>query len=248
VSKEAGTFDSKKYEEIRDFATLAFTWPLERTEPDAEAVALFQEAIAARAQWKDFPGFTAQVEGHMDGRSFTGTVTVDAKGEVDVESEEMVAKPWLQEQLESIAMHRNAGPSKPATDRPKPVLRFADVKDDHPLGRLLIFDGGKFAASYRVKDKQIIVVNRYTAKQHMTITVLDNERNRDGRFLPHSYTVQYWDAATGDLKRTETVQERWQRVGNWDLPQRHTVTIATETGLAVRSFTLSKHELLKAKD
>lgn len=248
VSKEAGQVEGKKYEEIRDFATIAFNWPLERKEPDAEAVALFQEAIAARAQWKDFPGFTAQVAGQVDGRSFTGTVTVDAKGEVDVDTEEMVVKPWVQEQLESITMHRSAGPSKPAAERPKPSIRFADGKDDHPFGRLLIFDGGKFASSYRVKDKQIMVVNRYTAKQYMTITVLDNERNRDGLFLPHSYTVQYWDAATGALKRTETVQERWQRVGSWDLPVLHTVTAATETGLAVRSFTLSKHALLKPKE
>jgi hypothetical protein len=64
--------------------------------------------------------------------------------------------------------------------------------------------------------------------------------------LPRSYTVQYWDAATGDLKRTETVQERWQRIGKWDLPARHTVTQATATGLFVRSFTLTKHELLKS--
>jgi hypothetical protein len=111
----------------------------------------------------------------------------------------------------------------------------------------LVFEGGRFASSYRVKDKQILVVNRHLGRLNMTITVLDNERNRDGGFLPRSYTVQFWDAATGELRRTETVQERWQRLGSWDLPTLHTVTTASETGLSVRSFTLSKHQLIGVK-
>jgi hypothetical protein len=141
-------------------------------------------------------------------------------------------------------MHRLA---RPAGERSKPVLRFGESKEDHPLGCLLIFDGGKLASSYRVKDKQFLVVNRNVGKENMTITVLDNDRNAEGLFLPRSYTVQSWDAATGELKRTETVQERWQRVGSWDLPERHTTTTATAAGLSVRSFTLSKLELLKDK-
>lgn len=250
TAKEAGELEGTKYEEIRDFATIAFTWPLERTDADPAAVALFEEALAARAQWKDFPGFSAAIKGSLDGRLCQGTVDIDAKGkvsfaDVDPSQAEAVA-PWVVEQLESIVLHRQARAAA-SKDRPKPVLRFAEFKDDHPLGRLLIFDGGKFASSYRVKDKQIMVVNRHAGKENMTITVLDNERNADGLFLPHSYTVQYWDASTGELKRTETIQDRWQRVGSWDLPAQHTVSTATAAGLSVRSFTLSKHELLKSK-
>jgi hypothetical protein len=249
TSKVAGEFGGQKYEEIRDFATVAFAWPLERKDADAAAVSRFEEAVAARAAWKDFPGFRAAITGNLDGRAFEGTVTIDAKGKVafadtDPSREESV-EPWVREQLESIVLHRLA---RPATEeRPKPVLRFGESKDDHPLGRLLIFDGGRFASSYRVKDRQILVVNRHMGKENMTITVLDNDRNAEGFFLPRSYTVQYWDAATGGLTRTETVQERWQRVGAWDMPARRTVTTATPAGLSVQSFTLSKHEVLKGK-
>jgi hypothetical protein len=248
--KETGEFDGKKYEEIRDFATIAFTWPLARKDADPAAVALFEEALATRAAWRDFPGFNAAIQGNLDGRPFTGSIAIDAKGKVsffddDPSRGESVAT-WVQDQLESIVLHRLARSSASA-ERPKPVLRFAETKDDHPLGRLLIFDGGKFASSYRVKDKQILVVNRHTGKENMTITVLDNERNADGLFLPRSYTVQYWDAATGDLKRTETVQDRWQRVGSWDLPGQRTVSVASGSGLSVRRFTLTKHEIEKSK-
>jgi hypothetical protein len=243
VKPTGGEFGGKKYDEIREFPTLAFTWPLVGKGADAEAVALFEEAIAARASWKDFPGFTAKLTGRVDGRPIEGTLTVSPKGEVELETEEEAVQPWVVGQLESLVMHRLA----PTGDRPKPVLRFAEVGEDHPLGRLLLFEGGRFASSYRVKDRQIMVVNRNLGKQCMTITILYNEKNADGRFLPHTYTVQYWDAATGDLQRTETFCQRWQRVGAWDLPVQHTVTEASANGLGVRSLTLSGHQLLKAK-
>jgi hypothetical protein len=245
--KVLGELDGKKYEEIRDFATIAFAWPLERKDADAAAVAIFEEAIAARASWKDFPGFTATISGNLDGRRFDGTVSIDAKGTVlftdnDPNREESVAG-WVREQLESIVLHRLARPASP--DRPKFILRFGEDRTDHPLGRLLVFDGGKFASSYRVKDRQIMVVNRHMGKENMTITILENDKNPDGLFLPRSYTVQYWDAATGSLTRTESFQDRWQRVGSWDLPAQHTMTTVTPAGLSVRTFTMSKHEMMK---
>src|SRR5262249_17078831 len=96
-------------------------------------------------------------------------------------------------------------------------------------------------------DKQIMVVNRHLGKENLTITVLENERNAQGRFLPRGYIVHTWESGTGRLLRTETVRDRWQRVGSWDLPSAHEVTTATDTGLSWRRFTLSKHELAPKK-
>jgi hypothetical protein len=247
--KESGQAGGKKYEEIRDFATVAFTWPLVRRDADPGAVALFEEAVAARAQWRDFPGFTARIAGNLDGRRFAGTVTIDAAGEVtfaeDEPTREEAVSGWVQAQLESVVLHRLARPEAPG--RPKPVLRFAEARDEHPLGRLLVFDGGRFASSYRIRDRQILVVNRNLGKENFTITVLENDRNADGRFLPRGYAVQYWEAGTGRLLRAETVQDRWHRAGSWDLPAAHTVTTATDAGLSVRTFTLTGHQLLRGK-
>jgi hypothetical protein len=245
--RESGEAGGKKFEEIRDFATVAFTWPLVRKDADEAAVALFEAAIAARAQWRDFPGFTAEIRGNLDGRSFAGTVTIDAKGEVTYVDEQPdrgeAVSGWVEEQLQSIVQHRMARPA--TAERAKPVLRFADTHEDHLLGRLLIFDGGRFASSYRIRGREITVVNRHLGKENMTLTVLENDTNPEGKYLPRSYVVRYWDGETGRLLRTETVQDSWHRLATWDLPSRHTVTTATDAGLAVRSFTLSKHELLK---
>jgi hypothetical protein len=249
TTREAGTAGGKAYEEVREFATLALDWPLTRPSEaaDPEAVALFEEALAARAAWgDDFPGFAAQLSGSVDGRPYTGSVTVRDDGTVQVEADDPVARPWLKDQLESIVMHRLADAGG-VRDRDRPVLRFADDEDDHPLGRLLSFVGGQFASSYRVKDRQINVVNRQMGRRNMTIVVLDNDKNPEGRFLPRSYLVQYWDADSGALDHVESVQERWQRFQSWDLPTSHTVTNASGAGFSVRSVTLSGHRLLEVK-
>ncbi len=127
--KESGEFNGQKYMEIRDFATLAFNWPLERKDADPQAVALFEEALAARSAWRHFPGFAATIKGNFQGRRFSGTVTVDASGKVsfsdaDPSHQEAVAD-WVEAQLGSIVLHRQAKPSSPG--RPKPVLRFAEI-------------------------------------------------------------------------------------------------------------------------
>ena len=245
--KEPGVLGDKKYDEIREFATLALNWPLELHDTDPNATALFTEAIAHRAEWRDFPGFSAELSGHVDGRPFTGTVKVKNDGSVELQVDDPVAKPWLQDQLDSLVMHRITQPSSETADAHQPRLRFADDDDDHPLGRLLAVDGDQMGSSYRIKDQQITVVNRRMGKQNMTITVLDNDKNPDGRFLPHSYVVHYWDAATGKLNRVETFQERSQRVGSWDLPVLRSIVTASDSGLAIKIVNLSKHALLNAK-
>jgi hypothetical protein len=239
--KRPGTHDGKPYDEVREFATLALEWPPGGGGADPEAVSLFQDALAARAAWDDFNGFAADVAGSVDGRPFTGKVTAQADGTVKVEADDPVARPWLEDQLGSLVMHRQADGGSDG----KPVLRFGDDDEDNPLGRLLTFEGGRFASSYRVKDRQITVVNRHVGRRNMTITVLENERNREGKFLPRRYLVHYWDAATGRLDRVETVQERWERVGAWDLPVEHSVTYASDAGLSVRQVVLKNHKVAK---
>ena len=101
------------------------------------------------------------------------------------------------------------------------------------------------ASSYRVKDRQIMVVNRAMGKLNMTITVTENDVNAEKKFLPRAYTVQYWNASTGDLQRTESIQNRWTRVGELDLPSLVSVQASSGTGLSVKTMTISNHQLPK---
>lgn len=242
VRNEAGESGGKKYTEIREFPTIAFHWPMERTDADTAAVELFEKALSTRANWHHFPGFSAAVSGQYDGRNFSGKVKVDNSGKPTVEIDQEVAIDWVDDQLRSIVMHRLE-----SSRSEKPVLRFADQDTSNPMGRLLTFVGGRFASSYRVKDDQLTVVNRKFVNENMTITILENEKTPEGKFLPHLYNVQYWNATDGSLLRTESFENRWQRVGGFDLPALDTVITSSASGLSVRSLKLSKHELLEAK-
>jgi hypothetical protein len=241
VLKTPGEWKGKSYSEIREFATIAFRWPLARTNADPDAVAAFQRALAARASWSEFPGFAAEISGSVDDRPFTGKATVAASGDVVVELDEGVVKHWVVDQLHSIVSHRLAAPKEGGP----PTLRFADNNAAHPLGRLLTFDGGQFASSYRVLGDRITVVNRNLGRQNMTIAVLDDVLNAEGKQLPRSYIVQYWNGENGTLDRTESISNRWVRVGKYDLPASVAVTTASQSGLTVRTLNLAKHRLAK---
>jgi hypothetical protein len=242
--KQPGSLDGKGYDEIREFATLALEWPLEHPDADPEAIALFKEAIAHRAAWRDFPGFSAECSGQLDGRPFAGSVTIGKDGSVHVRTDDPVAKPWLKDQLDSLVLHRLTSPASGSGDRHQPQARFVGDDDGHPAGRLIATDDDAMGSSYRIKDRQITVVNRRMGEQNMTITVLDNETNQEGRLLPHTYVVHYWDAATGKLDRVETFREGSIRVGSWDLPVERSIQTASESGLATRFVKFAKHALL----
>ena len=102
----------------------------------------------------DLPGFTAEMKGWLDGRPFAGTVTVEADGSVAIKTDDPAAEPWLQDQLDSMVMHRQAPPAATA-EKSEPKFRLVNEPEGHPLGKLIAVEGGQMASSYRIKDHQI---------------------------------------------------------------------------------------------
>ncbi len=246
VVPQAGTQNGAAYDEIREFATLAFDWPLGESPVDAAAVAMFERAIAARAAWSDFKGFSARASVFLDDRRSEGRVTVKADGDVSFTGEpkldDEAAQEWVRGQLHSLVIHRvpSSGIQSP------PVLSFAESAshgEEHPLGRLLNFHGGRFASTYRIRDDEITVVNRNLGRENMSLQMLESERNAERKVLPRAYQVQYRDAETGAITRVETFRNRWQRVGKLDLPESLTQTVSSESGVSVRSLKLQSLKL-----
>jgi len=236
---KTGEHNGQHYDEIREFATLTWNWPLVPVQDDPEAAKLFDRAVAHRAAWKDFPGFSANVKGSVEARDFDGSAQVDAQGNVTLRIDEKSAEGWLEDQFRSLVTHRRPAP------RTSAKFRFGDEDDANPLGKLVILTGGRFASSYRIRDEEITVVNRQLGPENMTITVLGTEENPEHQYLPRAFAVEFWDAISGELLRTETTQNRWTRVDSYDLPTEITVTVASSTGLIVKSCRLSEHRLLK---
>ena len=209
-----------------------------KAEADPAATKLLADARAARAVWKDFPGFTADLEVNVDGKIARGRVTVSPKGEVTLklpDDEHERSARWT---LASVVGHRlddGGGPDTPCA--------FEDDNADHPLGRAVRVLSDEFHSSYRLRDRQVIVVNRDMKDARFTITVMENVVNAESKFLPACFVVNTWDTKTNALTSSETHHQTWKRVGAFDLPEELTVVTATAGKQEARRLKLSDVQL-----
>jgi hypothetical protein len=216
---------------------------------DPAASKLLAEARAARATWEKFPGFTANIEVNLDGQVSRGRARVDASGRVTLQGLDKPAQEWARSTLSSVVGHRLDGDSGQKT-----ACVFGEGGADHPLGREVRVLGDDFHSSYRIRDRQIRVVNRDAKGQKFTITVLHNLPNPKGNYLPASYVVDYWDTKTGALRKSTAFHQSWLRAGGFDLPRTTLAVTAIGRGegttsgpaYSVRSLTLSKYKLLRS--
>lgn len=212
---------------------------------ELSASEMMVRAHDARAVWKDFPGFTAEIVVSEDGSSAAGRLTITGDGEVKLDfeksSESEMSFAWAERKLESLAAHR-----RPADEREYDVS-FADDATGHPLGRLIKFNEDRLHSLYRIQGDVIREVHRTMGETRFSISVVEIARNPAGKYLPAVYTVSYWDAKTGDLKRTDVTRDTWTRVGDFDLPARLlNVGTANDGKRTVRQIELRNHRLLTA--
>ena len=208
---------------------------------DAAATKLLADARAARAVYHHFPGFTADIDVNLDGKATRGQVEVSDKGKVTLTLDDPAAEKWAKNTLASTIAHRlDSGSSSGETP-----CAFVDDDAHHPLGRAIRVLNDEFHSSYRIRDQQVIVVNRHMpgTGSRFTITVMENLRTKEGKFLPACYVVNTWDAKTDALTSSETHHETWQRVGAFDLPQETIVVRAAAGKLEARSMKLANIHL-----
>lgn len=243
---EPGEEKGKKYASTKLYTSYAFEHRDGTSSPpvvaekkeDPEATKLLADARAARLLWNNFPGFTAKMTVNLNGKVFTGQVNVSEKGKVVFADLDENAQKWAKGVLGSAVSHRLGGA---ALETP---CAFADQDQDHPLGRLILVLNDEMHSSYRIKDRQIMVVNRDMGGTRFSITMQENRWTEGGQYLPASYTVSTWDPKTGQLAKSEAHLQTWQRVGAFDLPKE--LRVITVTGeVKVNSLTLSDVKLAK---
>jgi hypothetical protein len=281
VENAAGELDGKKYKSVKHYATL--TLPFDRAlakagpssnrdaansngttqSEDPAATKLLADARAARANWENFPGFTADLEVNFDGKVEKGTVSVGHEGKVTinglvpgwpqatakvtnignakvvVEAGDTAFSAWAKRMLGSIVGHR----LDDGSDLHTPCA-FSDDVTDHPLGRAIRVLNDEFHSSYRIRDKQVIEVNRVMKDTRFTITVLENRLNAKNKYLPATYVVNYWDLKTGALQRAEAHHQTWQFVGRYDLPLGATVVTSLPDKQETKSLKLTNIRLI----
>jgi len=212
----------------------------ENLKEDPEATKLLADARAARANWDHFPGFTADVELNVEGRVVKGKVDVDARGKVSVEGvEDDKLTEWTKRQLGSIVGHRMADGGSLKTP-----CAFPANDQHHPLGRAVQVLNDEFHSSYRIRDRQVIVVNRSMEHARFTITVMENKQNAEKQYLPAHYVVNTWDLKSNGLKSSASYFHEWERVNKYDLPTATLIVTATGDGKQeARKLVLSNHKL-----
>ncbi len=206
---------------------------------DPAATKLLAEARAARAEWKNFPGFSAGLAVNVNGQVVKGRVEISAAGKVKLEGLDKETHGWVRAEIASLVGHRL--PNASTRDTP---CAFADDNRDHPSGRLIKVLNDELHSSYRIRDdRQIIEVNRQTGPVRFTITVLENRRNKEKQYLPISYVVNTWEGKTGALKSSRAHHHTWQRVGAFDLPATVLTLTASAGTLEARQITFANPKL-----
>lgn len=264
VEAKKGEHDGKEYKEVRHYATfvvnaqggklrdLSEKTQEEPAKADPAASKLLAEARAARALWKDFPGFSADIEVNFDGKTAKGKVHVSPEGKVKLEGLDKDHETWTRRELGSIVGHRlDSGSPR---DTP---CAFTDDVMNHPLGRSIRVLNDELHSGYRIRGKEIVVVNRAMKDRRFTITVLESITNAEGKYLTTSFVVDYWNLESGELLRSDAFSQTWTRLGKFDLPAVTRFIGASrekpagagsdaEPGYSARSLTLTNHKLLEA--
>ncbi|WP_339734630.1 DUF3386 family protein [uncultured Gimesia sp.] len=213
------------------------------TETDQEKAAatkLYQAAREARAVWRDFPGFKADVTVRYNDKQTTGKLTADKDFKVKLILDDESLSEWSLPKLRSVIGHRKYRQQKPIP------ATFADQQINHPLGRLVNIDGKK--VSFRLQDDVMTEVQRRSDKMWFTISTLDVWRTKEGAVLPRDTSVTYRNPNTGAITSNRSNTFGFARVGNFDLPATMlTVECSENFERNIGSIKLSNHRLLTAE-
>ncbi len=230
----------------------------EKAAEDPAATRLLKDARAARALWEKFPGFSANVRINHNGQVINTHLQVQDNGKLTFDIADPDTKKFVRQQLASLVGHRLPGGTEKATP-----CAFADKNEDHPQGRKIVVLGDKMGSSYRVKDNQLLEVNRGMKGSRFTITVLKNDVTPEKKYLASQYVVHTWKNGGNELLDSTTFHHTWKRVNGLDLPDTLTIVIAragtpptagpeapkgaTESTLDTWTFTFSNQQLLPWK-
>ncbi|MGC4006870.1 MAG: DUF3386 family protein [Pirellulales bacterium] len=240
--KTAGEKDGKKFDLIKNYATL--TVPVAgkpaAVATDIDLPALLSKGRDNRAVWEDFTGLKGNFKLSDNGVTHSGAFSIDEEGEVTLKLEDGPARKWALAYLKSMVQHRLP------TANIKENVKYVKDNDAHPLGVKLSLGDGEMDSHYRVRDNAVLEVNRKMGKGRFTISVIETINNPQGKYLATVFTVNTWNG-DGELISSMTESDEYTRIEKLDVPKKVTQTSAGKNQLEVRILELSDLEVPKAK-
>ncbi len=209
---------------------------------DPKARAILQEAFDNTARWQaDFKGFSSDLRVNINGKEFSGTVTVKGPRDVQVSLPDSDIQKWAENHIAMIAVHR--GPRNFAESDGKYSLTLGE-DHEHPMGPKLHIHGDGMGSFYRVKGKRITQINRKMPHMAFTINVEESSKTVDDKFLTSRYTVYYYSPKDGKLTNVDSFTDTHVRLGQSDLPATRRTISNENNEVVVKTLIFENHKML----
>lgn len=189
------------------------------------AEAIFREAYGHRYTWNEsFPGYSTQVKLRDGEDRFEGeahllpdyAVTVQNSGSDDLR--QIVAA-----QLQMTATHLTRSPFEQFHAR----SQFEQTGQDE-TGAVKIEElGDENDSFYKVKDQQIVQVNRTLGGLKVEVNTIDSMQTSEG-YLPTRFQVIFRDAETGNIIERDDIRDSYEKVGDYYLLSRREIRSGVE--------------------
>lgn len=203
----------------------------------------------ARSTSQTFPtkfgGYSADFIYNEDGKIYNGTIDYTPKVafKFDLKGLTGDANKKLEGEVSSLISHRSGGDFT-KSDGKYPITFGTD--DKNPLGRMVCLND-EMKSCYRVRDNQVVQVNRTMNGEFFTINILETTPTADGKFLPRQFTVTYFDEKTKAIKRTQFFTDKYEQIeGAW-LPKMRRVITCENGATTVRVMEFQNFKLKTAE-
>ena len=182
------------------------------------AASLLQQARKNREVFtKDFHGFRSKLTVRMDGKAHHGACLFRVPGTLEIALNGGKAPRVVEAAVRNMLMHRVPSSTSVTTE-----ARYGEP-DAHSLGRKVLLDD-KYQSAYRIKDRQILEVDRTMPEFRRVLTVLETRTTASGRYLPRHVFAVVVDNDSGSIREAWTYITRFQEIGGNYLPHsRHVI-------------------------
>jgi hypothetical protein len=159
-------------------------------------------------------GFTADLTINDNGRISIAALTYAPDEGIDLQfkTPDESREPWALEMVTNMLGHRR--PASFVQGDGRWSITFGS-EDNSPAGRKVLLND-PMQSSYRIRNGRVSEVSRSAGDQRFTISIMEETEAESGRYLPRHFTVTYFDAKTGAIRRTDSFTDEYRKIsGAW---------------------------------
>lgn len=207
-----------------------------------EARQLMQSAYENRYTWdQNFPGYVADVQLKQGDEVYQGQIKVNPTLSAEVTGvENEQVRQAIAGQLQEIAIHR----IRRAFEDSHGKNTFAYGATDE-TGAVEILVGGKAEGDrYKIRNNEVCLVHRHI---HGIVVTIDTHRSSETGegYLPEAYHSVYRDPKTGDLKGEQDYEDRYEKVGDYQILSSRVIRDHQDGQVIPSEFSFSNIKLLQ---